>query len=61
MAATLIAVVVALALGHLMPELAVAIRQHGWYDNWLRWLNAQFPEGSFCGPVARRRSAAAGA
>jgi AmpE protein len=47
MAATLIAVVVALVLGHLMPELAVAIRQHGWYDNWLRWLNAQFPEGSF--------------
>nr|MDQ3038408.1 hypothetical protein [Pseudomonadota bacterium] len=22
-------------------------RQHSWYDNWLRWLNAQFPEGSF--------------
>ncbi len=47
MAATLIAVVVALAVGHLLPDLAAGIRQHGWYDNWLRWLNAQFPEGSF--------------
>ncbi len=47
MAATLIAVVVALLIGHLLPDLAAGIRQHGWYDNWLRWLNAQFPEGSF--------------
>ena len=47
MAATLIAVVVALAIGHLLPDMAAGIRQHGWYDNWLRWLNAQFPEGSF--------------
>jgi AmpE protein len=47
MAATLIAVVFALAIGHLLPDLATGIRQHGWYDNWLRWLNAQFPEDSF--------------
>ena len=47
MAATLIAVVVALAIGHLLPDLAAGIRQHGWYDTWLRWLNAQFPEESF--------------
>lgn len=47
MAATLIAVVVALAIGHLLPDLAMGIRQHDWYDNWLRWLNAQFPEHSF--------------
>jgi len=47
MAATLIAVVVALAIGHLLPDLATGIRQHGWYDTWLRWLNAQFPEDSF--------------
>ncbi|MEO6154434.1 MAG: hypothetical protein ABIP16_01745 [Thermomonas sp.] len=47
MAATLIAVVVALAIGHLLPDLATGMRQHGWYDNWLRWLNAQFPEDSF--------------
>ena len=47
MAATLIAVVVALVIGHLLPDLAAGIRQHGWYDAWLRWLNAQFPEDSF--------------
>ncbi len=46
MAATLIAVVIALAIGHLLPDLATGMRQHGWYDNWLRWLNAQFPEDS---------------
>ena len=47
MAATLIAVIVALAIGHLLPDVATGIRQHGWYDSWLRWLNAQFPEDSF--------------
>ena len=46
MAATLIAVVVALALGHLASDLAGGLRQYGWFSNWLRWLNAQFPEGS---------------
>ena len=47
MAATLLAVVVALAVGHLVPDIAAGIRQYGWFGNWLRWLNAQFPEGSF--------------
>ena len=47
MAATLLAVIVALALGHLAPQLASALRQFGWYRGWLQWLNAQFPEGSF--------------
>lgn len=47
MASTLIAVVAALALGHLVPDLAAGLRRFGWYGNWLRWLNAQFPEGSF--------------
>lgn len=46
MAATLIAVIVALAIGHVAPDIAAGVRQHGWYDGWLRWLNAQFPEGS---------------
>ena len=46
MAATLIAVIVALALGHLASDLAAGLRQFGWFGNWLRWLNAQFPEGS---------------
>ena len=46
MAATLIAVIVALALGHLASDLAAGLRQFGWFGSWLRWLNAQFPEGS---------------
>ncbi len=46
MAATLIAVIVALALGHLASDLAAALRQFGWFGSWLRWLNAQFPDGS---------------
>jgi AmpE protein len=47
MAATLIAVIVALALGHMVPDLAAGVRRFDWYGAWLRWLNAQFPEGSF--------------
>ena len=47
MAAILLAVVVALAIGHLAPDIASGVRQYGWFGGWLRWLNAQFPEGSF--------------
>ncbi len=47
MAATLLAVVVALALGHLAPPLASRLRRFGWFRGWLQWLGAQFPEGSF--------------
>ncbi len=47
MAATLIAVIVALVLGHLAQSLAASVRQFAWYGNWLRWLDARFPEGSF--------------
>ena len=46
MAASLIAVLAALAIGHLAPSLAAGLRQFGWFRDWLRWLNAQFPEGS---------------
>jgi AmpE protein len=47
MSVALIATVVALVLGHLAQSLAAALRVYGWYGNWLRWLDAQFPEGSF--------------
>ncbi len=47
MSVTLIAAVVALVLGHLAPSLAVAVRQYGWYGDLIRWLDGQFPEGSF--------------
>ncbi len=46
MATTLLAVIAALAIGHLAPGLAAWFRQFGWYTRWLRWLSAQFPEGS---------------
>jgi AmpE protein len=45
MSATLIAVIFALALGHLAPALATAVRQYDWYRVWLAWLDARFPEG----------------
>jgi AmpE protein len=44
---TLIAVVVALLLGHLAQSLAASVRHYEWFSNWLRWLDARFPEGSF--------------
>jgi AmpE protein len=47
MSATLIAVVVALVLGHMAPSLASSVRHYGWYRDWLRWLDTRFPEGSF--------------
>jgi AmpE protein len=44
---TLIAVVVALLLGHLAQSLAASVRHYDWFSNWLRWLDGRFPEGSF--------------
>lgn len=44
---TLIATVVALALGHLAPSLAPAVRHYGWYHAWTRWLDSKFPQESF--------------
>lgn len=47
MSVTLIAVVVALVIGHLAQSLAASVRHYGWYGDWLRWLDAQFPEAGF--------------
>lgn len=44
---TLVAVIVALVLGHVAQPLGAAVRQYGWYAQWVAWLNAQFPEGGF--------------
>lgn len=41
MSATLIAVVAALVLAQAAPALAVAVRRHGWYAGWVRWLDAR--------------------
>ncbi len=45
MAATLIAVVAAIVLGHVAPAFAASVRDYGWFGNWLRWLDDRFPEG----------------
>lgn len=47
MFATLLAVVVALALGHISQSLAVAVRNYGWFESWLRWLDGKFPDDGF--------------
>lgn len=44
MSATLIAVVVALVLGHLAQSLAQSVRRYGWFGEWARWLGTRFPE-----------------
>ena len=40
MSLTLLATVLALALGHLAPGMAEAVRQHHWFQHWLGWLDA---------------------
>lgn len=47
MSITLIAVVVALVLGHIAPVQVRAMRQFHWYAHWLRWLDQQFPSDGF--------------
>ncbi|MEO6264423.1 MAG: hypothetical protein ABIO58_05635 [Luteimonas sp.] len=47
MSITLIAVVVALVLGHVAPSLAASVRDYGWYSSWLRWLDTRFPQEGF--------------
>jgi AmpE protein len=44
MAVTLIAVVIALVVGHMAQGLAASVRHYDWYGQFLDWLNAQFPE-----------------
>ena len=46
MSVTLIAVVIALLLGHFAQPFVAALRQYDWYVDWLRWLSARFGEGS---------------
>src|SRR3546814_18628250 len=40
---TLLAVVVAIVLGHLVPPFAAAVRRYGWFTQWRRWLHERFP------------------
>src|SRR5690606_423359 len=43
MAATLIAAVAAIILGHVAPAFAAGVRSHEWFGHWLRWLDERFP------------------
>lgn len=47
MFSTLFAVVVALALGHLAPGFAAAVRDDGWYRALLGWLDRRFADDGF--------------
>lgn len=49
MSLTLIAVVVALVLGHLAPAHAASVRDFGWYRQWMRWLTTRFTSGFWRG------------
>ncbi len=47
MSAALIAVVVALLLGHLFPAALPALRRYGWFVGWLRWLGRHSGNGEW--------------
>jgi AmpE protein len=47
MSITLVAVVIALVLGHVAPALVTAARHYHWYGHWLRWLDARAGEEGF--------------
>lgn len=40
MSITLVAVVIALVLGHVAPAMVKSLRYYDWYGRWLRWLGA---------------------
>jgi len=44
---TLVAVIVALVLGHIAPALAASVRHYGWFDTWLRWLDGRLAQNDF--------------
>jgi AmpE protein len=47
MSITLVAVVIALALGHVAPQTVAAMRRFGWYGRWLQWLDANLAQARF--------------
>jgi AmpE protein len=46
MSITLLAVVIALVLGHVAPAMVASLRRFTWYRHWLQWLDGRFAEGS---------------
>ena len=47
MSITLVAVVIALVLGHIAPALVTAARRYTWYGHWLQWLDAHAGDNGF--------------
>ncbi|RYZ73263.1 MAG: hypothetical protein EOP91_05695 [Lysobacteraceae bacterium] len=47
MSITLVAVVIALVLGHVAPALVTSARRYAWFGQWLQWLQAQSGETGF--------------
>ncbi|HLM52535.1 MAG TPA: hypothetical protein VK325_02830 [Pseudoxanthomonas sp.] len=47
MSITLVAVVIALVLGHVAPQTVAAMRRFGWYGRWLKWLDVNLAEAGF--------------
>lgn len=47
MSTTLLAVVIALVLGHVASAQLVSLRRFHWYQSWLRWLGDQSAESGF--------------
>lgn len=46
MSITLVAVVIALVLGHVAPTLVISLRQYAWYRAWLEWLTRNTGQGA---------------
>lgn len=47
MSITLVAVVIALVLGHIAPALVTAARRYTWYGHWLQWLDTHAGSNDF--------------
>ncbi|NDK37821.1 hypothetical protein DT603_03085 [Pseudoxanthomonas gei] len=47
MSITLLAVVIALVLGHIAPALVTSARRYAWFGQWLQWLGANAGAGGF--------------
>lgn len=47
MSITLVAVVIALVLGHIAPALVTASRRYTWYGHWLQWLETHAGSNGF--------------
>ena len=47
MSITLVAVVIALVLGHIAPALVTAARRYTWYGHWLQWLDTHAGSNGF--------------